>query len=160
MHDAHQRGERCGPTMQRKYFMFKSDLSCLKTELYFTSSNSVGKPVYPVAQVEVPSLILSDSSLPLSPRASLPQAHWLQVQSISSSDLGLVIFTSASVLRDLSTFLSAYCKGLMIAFYLCPCSCTGSSLYCSDALHLHFCSIMCPSTFPIRMKFRPLPWTL
>ena len=58
MHNAHWRGEKCGPNMQRKYFMFKSDLFCLKTEIYFTSSNSVGKPVYPVAQVEVPSLIL------------------------------------------------------------------------------------------------------
>lgn len=74
--------------------MFKSDLSCRKTEIYFTSRNSVGKPAYPAAQVEVPSLTLSDSSLPLSPRAQ-PLGPVDSSLSMPSSDLGPVIFISA-----------------------------------------------------------------
>lgn len=128
--------------MQRKYFMFKSDLSCLKAEIYFTSCNSVGKPAYPAAQVEVPSLTLSDSSLPLSPRASLPQARWLRVEAY----LQAIWVRSSSFLPprpDVSTFLSIYRKGFVIALCICALAPVQALLYNAAMLHICISAPLC-----------------
>lgn len=132
--------------------MFKSDLSCRKTEIYFTSRNSVGKPAYPAAQVEVPSLTLSDSSC-LFPH--VPAFH-RPVDSESKHTFkrlgsGHLHFCPRS---DVST-LSLHLKGLfVIALCICALAPVQALLYNAAMLHICISAPLCaPQLLQLEWNF-------